>query len=76
MSENVSATFLDRHVGPRADDVARMLEAVGYDSLDALMAAAVPGRIRAGDDWAAGTSLPEAADERTVAAELRALAAL
>ena len=39
MPENVSATFLDRHVGPRADEVARMLEAVGYDSLDALMAA-------------------------------------
>ena len=26
--------FADRHIGPRADDVAAMLEAVGYGSLD------------------------------------------
>lgn len=75
-SGSVSSTFAHRHIGPRADDVDRMLSALGYDSLDALMADAVPGRIRTSPDWAAGTSLPHAADERSVAAELRELAAL
>jgi glycine dehydrogenase len=37
--------FADRHVGPRTDDVARMLERVGFSSLDDLMAAAVPPTI-------------------------------
>ena len=41
--------FVARHIGPREDDVAAMLEAVGYDSLDALMDAAVPASIRAAD---------------------------
>ena len=72
----MSESFVDRHIGPRPDDTARMLQTLGYDSLDALMQAAVPGRIRTSPDWAAGTSLPEAADERSVAAELRDLAAL
>jgi glycine dehydrogenase len=74
--ENLSATFVERHIGPRGEEISRMLEAVGYDSLDALMQAAVPGRIRTTAQWADGSSLPEAADERSVAAELRALAAL
>ena len=38
--------FADRHIGLRADDVATMLERIGYDSLDDLMAAAVPAAIR------------------------------
>ena len=38
--------FADRHIGLRPDDVATMLARVGYDSLDDLMAAAVPGAIR------------------------------
>ena len=41
--------FVARHIGPREDDVAAMLEAVGYESLDALMDAAVPASIRAAD---------------------------
>ena len=53
MPESVSQTFAGRHIGPRADDTARMLETLGYDSLDALMQAAVPGRIRTAADWAA-----------------------
>ena len=35
--------FADRHIGPAADDQAKMLAALGYGSLDALVAAAVPG---------------------------------
>ena len=64
--------FVDRHIGPDENAVAEMLKAVGFDSLDALMDAAVPGRIRAGDALA----LPDAASEAQAAAELRALAAL
>ena len=63
--------FADRHIGPTSDAVARMLATVGYDSLDALAAAAVPETIR----WTDGLDLPPAASEDVVAAELRALAA-
>ena len=62
--------FVDRHIGPDDDAIAAMLKAVGFDSLEALMDAAVPGRIRADEVL----SLPEAASEAEAAAELRALA--
>ena len=67
---DAATTFADRHVGPRPADVQRMLEALGLDSLDALMQAAVPDTIRS----VAGLDLPEAASERAVAGELRAMA--
>jgi glycine dehydrogenase len=35
-----------RHVGPDAAEIARMLEALGYDSLDALIDATIPASIR------------------------------
>ena len=38
--------FTERHIGPRPADVERMLEVVGYASLDALVDAAVPKDIR------------------------------
>jgi glycine dehydrogenase len=40
------STFADRHIGPRRDDQAAMLAELGYDSLDALIAAAAPAAIR------------------------------
>ena len=40
--------FVGRHIGPREDDVAAMLETVGHESLEALVDAAVPASIRAG----------------------------
>jgi len=67
----MSAAFADRHIGPRPAEVEAMLAAVGFDSLEALMSAAVPGGIRS----AAALSLPEAATETQVARELRDLAA-
>ena len=67
----MSAAFADRHIGPRPAEVEAMLAAVGFDSLEALMSAAVPGGIRS----AAALSLPEAATETQVARELRELAA-
>lgn len=62
--------FVDRHVGPRGDDVARMLEAVGAPSLSALVEAAVPATIRSGRPL----DLPAARGESEVAAALRDLA--
>jgi len=38
--------FSSRHIGPRDADTQAMLELLGYDSLDALIDAAVPARIR------------------------------
>jgi glycine dehydrogenase len=62
--------FADRHIGPDETAIAEMLKAVGFDSLEALMDAAVPGRIRIEEIL----DLPEAASEAVAAAELRALA--
>ncbi|GAA3749392.1 aminomethyl-transferring glycine dehydrogenase [Plantactinospora mayteni] len=63
--------FADRHIGPDTDAERRMLETVGYDSVDDLMDAAIPEVIR----WTGGLDLPPAATEQEVVAELRALAA-
>jgi glycine dehydrogenase len=38
--------FVPRHIGPSEEDVREMLELVGYDSLEALVAATVPHAIR------------------------------
>ena len=62
-------TFADRHLGPRPDDVARMLEVVGFDSLDDLMDAAVPASIASRT-----LDLPEPLSEYDAARELRRLA--
>ena len=43
---NAAQPFVDRHIGLRPEDIDAMLETFGFDSLDALMAAAVPGGIR------------------------------
>jgi glycine dehydrogenase len=65
-----SAPFAGRHIGTSAEDQARMLAAVGYSSIEDLVAEAVPGSIAD-----RGLELPAGADEATVLAELRALAA-
>ncbi|WP_426244640.1 aminomethyl-transferring glycine dehydrogenase [Nocardioides sp. LHG3406-4] len=64
--------FVDRHIGLDDDAVTTMLKAVGFESLDDLMAAAVPGGIR----QAAALDLPPAVTEDAAARELRTLAAL
>jgi glycine dehydrogenase len=63
--------FVARHVGPDADDQAKMLAAVGYGSLAELLDAAVPGSVHE----TAPLRLPPGAAEADVAAELRDLAA-
>jgi glycine dehydrogenase len=63
--------FADRHIGLRPEDVASMLERLGFDSLEELMAAAVPGGIRSAEEL----DLPAPLTEEATARELRALAA-
>lgn len=64
--------FSERHIGTDAAAQARMLASVGYDSVDALVEAAVPESIHVGDIL--NSSIPSAASEREALAELRALA--
>ncbi|WP_169952427.1 aminomethyl-transferring glycine dehydrogenase [Microbispora sp. H11081] len=63
--------FATRHLGPSEAARARMLEAVGYESVADLVAVAVPEAIRT----KAPLNLPEAVGEAEALAELRALAA-
>ncbi|CAA9334899.1 MAG: Glycine dehydrogenase [decarboxylating] (glycine cleavage system P protein) [uncultured Nocardioidaceae bacterium] len=63
-------SFADRHIGPDQAQQISMLKSLGFDSLEQLMAAAVPKAIRA----AAELDLPAAVSEDEAAAELRALA--
>ncbi|MDQ1596637.1 MAG: glycine dehydrogenase, partial [Microbacteriaceae bacterium] len=67
--------FAERHIGTDADAQAKMLDAIGYRSVDALVGAAVPASIHVdGFRAAAESSLPAAATEREALAELRRLA--
>jgi glycine dehydrogenase len=64
--------FAARHIGPSEDDQRAMLAAVGYDSLDDLLAAALPGYAR---PPASLGELPEPRTEQEVLASLRRIAA-
>jgi len=77
MSDKVSLSdleqaddFLGRHIGPSADDVAVMLNAIDMSSLDELVDKAVPSAIRS----AAPLGLPGPRSEQDVLAELRSIA--
>ena len=65
-----TSPFAERHIGLRDADVAAMLDRLGFDSLGALMAAAVPGGIRT----SAELDLPAPLSEEATARELRGLA--
>ena len=62
--------FADRHLGPSAAEEREMLDALGYDSLDALSGAAVPDAIQLGRLL----DLPDPLSEHELLADLRALA--
>jgi glycine dehydrogenase len=64
--------FASRHIGTGADAQATMLAAVGYESVEQLVEAAVPESIRA--QKLVDSAVPPAATEREALAELRALA--
>ncbi len=67
---STTAPFVGRHVGPRDDEIARMLEVVEQPSLEALVDAAVPIGIRSAEEL----DLPAAVTELAALDELRALA--
>src|SRR5881296_1332455 len=62
--------FRDRHVGPGAEEIAAMLEALGVESLDALVDATVPESIR----LRRPLEIPERASEFEAIKELREIA--
>jgi glycine dehydrogenase len=64
-------SFVCRHIGPSAEETAKMLAGLGFASLEAFIAAVVPPHIR----LARPLGLPEGRSEPAVLAELRALAA-
>ena len=64
-------SFAERHIGPDSEQVATMLAAIGHESLESLMDAAVPKRIHA----TSPLDLFEGRTEEAAATELRALAA-
>jgi len=61
--------FSARHIGPRAEDCDAMLKTLGVESLDTLIAEAVPRDIR----LAAPLALPPALSEQAALAELKAI---
>ncbi len=69
-SSGVSGAFASRHIGTAGADQARMLDLVGYASMDDLLADAVPAGIRE----KLSLALPPAATEQEAAEALRALA--
>ncbi|HEX7368808.1 MAG TPA: aminomethyl-transferring glycine dehydrogenase [Rhodanobacteraceae bacterium] len=62
--------FISRHVGPDDAEIATMLQAIGYDSLDAMTDAIVPAQIRQKNPLA----LPPAMTETEALAKIRAIA--
>ena len=62
--------FVLRHVGPSEEEQEGMLKVLGYETLEDLVDAAVPGSVRSLD----ALDLPPAVSERTVLEELRRLA--
>ena len=63
--------FLNRHIGPNADETAAMLKVCGYASLDAMIDATVPKSIRASKPL----NVPAARSEHGLLNELRGIAA-
>jgi len=64
-------SFVHRHVGPDDRDVAAMLKELGHASLDALIDATIPERIR----FRRGLDLPKGMTEPEVLGHFRAMAA-
>ena len=54
-----SDEFVRRHVGPTPGDVAHMLDAVGVDSVEALLDQTMPATIRSGEPLDLAPAVPE-----------------
>ena len=73
MSASASAhpapdTFIRRHIGPSATEIAEMLSTLGYPSLDAFIDATIPENIR----FRRGLAIPGAQSEQEALANFRA----
>jgi len=62
--------FIERHIGPNDAEIATMLGVVGYDSLEAMTDAIVPGKIKS----PAPLALPSPITEVEAIAKIRAIA--
>jgi len=62
--------FIARHIGPNDAEIAQMLRTIGYDSLEAMTDAIVPGKIKS----PAALELPSAVSEVEALAKIRAIA--
>ena len=51
-------TFADRHIGPDTSETTYMLKQLGYDSMDAFIAATVPAHIRVPEDDITNATIP------------------
>ncbi len=69
---NARNEFLERHIGPREVDVRAMLDAVGYQSLEALCDAALPESIRSDQPL----NLPDPLNEVDAIERIRSIANL
>src|SRR6476660_954956 len=64
-------SFIPRHIGPSAEDIEKMVSAIGFASLDALIDATIPEKIR----FRTALALPAGRAEHEVLADFRAIAA-
>jgi glycine dehydrogenase len=64
-------SFIPRHIGPSAEDIEKMVAAIGFSSLDALIDATIPEKIR----YRKALALPAGKAEHEVLADFRAIAA-
>jgi glycine dehydrogenase len=62
--------FIERHIGPNDAEIAQMLGAIGYGSLEAMTDAIVPGQIKS----QAPLALPTSITEEEALAKIRAIA--
>jgi len=69
-----SDTFARRHLGPRPDQIAEMLQTVGLDSLEELAAATVPASIRSKEALVLDGLPPMPLGEHELLARLREIA--
>src|SRR5690349_5943890 len=67
----VAEAFVPRHIGPSAADIEEMVKAIGFKTLDELIDATIPAKIRFNGDLGLGHGKPE----QEVLAEFRAMAA-
>jgi len=62
--------FIERHIGPNDAEIAQMLHVIGYDSLEAMTDAIVPGQIKSKQPLA----MPESITEEEALAKIRTIA--